>query len=179
MEKIWERFTDALDDTNSQRCLQRLVNNAEFLSAYFESNNILNEANKTLSDLTRRKRKINLINHDKHIDNILVYVFLKSITTIPSKTKAYKLGLINSKGMLIKDPETQEEFDSISNLDLLMWKIRDWLKPKMTYISSVNWLNSINKNIRLQNHLLNTDAITSQYVIRKINSELANILRKP
>lgn len=178
MEKLWERFFYSLEDKNGQSGLRRLVNNAETISAYFETNDILVEASKTLAELKRRNRKINLTVHDRNIDNILVYVFLKSITTIPSKTKAFKLGLIDRTGKLIKDPVTPEEHDSISNLDLLMWKLRDWLKPKMSYLSSVNWLNSINKRNRLQNYLLNTDVVTSQYVIRKINSELADILRK-
>lgn len=179
MEKLWERFFYSLEDNNGQSGLRRLVNNAETMSAYFESSDILAEASSTLADIKRRKGKINLTIHDRNIDNILVYVFLKSITTIPSKTKAFKLGLIDRKGKLIKDPVTPEEQDSLSNLDLLMWKLRDWLKPKMSYLSSVNWLNSINKRNRLQNYLVNTDAVTSQYVIRKINNELADILRKP
>lgn len=178
MEKLWERFFYSLEDSNGQTGLRRLVNNAETMASYFETADILTEARNTLADLKRRKRKLNLTVHDRNIDNILVYVFLKGITTIPSKTKAYKLGLIDRSGMLIKDPETPEEHDSLSNLDLLLWKLRDWLKPKMSYLSSVNWLNSINKRNRLQNYLLNTDAVTSQYVIRKINSELADILRK-
>lgn len=179
MEKLWERFFYALDDTNGQVGIRRLVTNAETMAAYLESNNILQEAHSTISELKRKKQKINLSIHDRNIDNILVYVFLKGITTIPSKTKAYKLGLIDRTGKLIKDPKTDEENDSLSNLDLLLWKLRDWLKPKMSYLSSINWLNTINKRNRLQNHLLNTDAVTSQYVIRKINNELADILRKP
>ena len=178
MEKLWERFFYALEDKNGQSGLRRLVNNAETMADYFETAGILTEARSTLSELQHRKQKINLTIHDRNIDNILVYVFLKSITTIPSKTKAYKLGLIDRTGKLIKDPKTQEENDSLSNLDLLMWRLRDWLKPKMSYLSSVNWLNSINKRNRLQNYLLNTDAVTSQYVIRKINNELADILKK-
>ena len=48
-----------------------------------------------------------------------VFVFLKSITTIPTTTKAYKLGLIDRNGKLIRNPKTQEEHNAISNLDLI------------------------------------------------------------
>ena len=106
MEKLWERFFYSLEDNNSVSGLRRLVNNAETMSAYFEANNILAEANRTLPMLMRKNKKINLSCHNRDIDNILVFIFLKSITTIPTKTKAYKLGLINKNGELIRSPET-------------------------------------------------------------------------
>lgn len=178
MEKIWERLLYSLDDPNSIHCLTRIVNNAETLSAYYEADGILTEANYSLKNLLRSHKKLDLSIHNREIDNILVFVFLKSLTTIPVKTKAYKLGLIDKNGRLIKDPVTKEENNAISNLDLLMFKIREWLRPKMYYLSSANWLTSIYKNQRVQNYLLNTHTLSKQHLIRKINNELDDILRK-
>ena len=178
MEKLWERFFYALEDKNSVSGLQRLVNNAETMSAYFEANGILTEARETLYSLKTRNKKINLSTHSRDIDNVLVFVFLKSITTIPTTTKAYKLGLINRNGKLIKNPKTQEEHNAISNLDLLMFKLREWLRPKMYCLSSVNWIRGLYKDKRIQNYLLNSEIISKQYVVRRLNSELDTILRK-
>lgn len=178
MEKLWERFFYALEDKNSVSGLQRLVNNAETMSAYFEANGILTEARETLYSLKTRNKKINLSTHNRNIDNVLVFVFLKSITTIPTTTKAYKLGLIDRNGKLIKNPKTQEEHNAISNLDLLMFKLREWLRPKMYCLSSVNWIRGLYKDKRIQNYLLNSEIISKQYVVRRLNSELDTILRK-
>lgn len=178
MEKLWERFFYALEDKNSVSGLQRLVNNAETMSAYFEANGILTEARETLYSLKTRNKKINLSTHSRDIDNVLVFVFLKSITTIPTTTKAYKLGLIDRNGKLIKNPKTQEEHNAISNLDLLMFKLREWLRPKMYCLSSVNWIRGLYKDKRIQNYLLNSEIISKQYVVRRLNSELDTILRK-
>ena len=178
MEKLWERFFYALEDKNSVSGLQRLVNNAETMSAYFEANGILTEARETLYSLKMRNKKINLSTHNRDIDNVLVFVFLKSITTIPTATKAYKLGLIDRNGKLIKNPKTQEEHNAISNLDLLMFKLREWLRPKMYCLSSVNWIRGLYKDKRIQNYLLNSEIISKQYVVRRLNSELDTILRK-
>lgn len=178
MEKLWERFFYALEDKNSISGLQRLVNNAETMSAYFEANGILTEARETLYSLKTRNKKINLSTHNRDIDNVLVFVFLKSITTIPTTTKAYKLGLIDRNGKLIKNPKTQEEHNAISNLDLLMFKLREWLRPKMYCLSSVNWIRGLYKDKRIQNYLLNSEIISKQYVVRRLNSELDTILRK-
>lgn len=178
MEKLWERFFYALEDKNSVSGLQRLVNNAETMSAYFEANGILTEAREILYSLKMRNKKINLSTHNRDIDNVLVFVFLKSITTIPTTTKAYKLGLIDRNGKLIRNPKTQEEHNAISNLDLLMFKLREWLRPKMYCLSSVNWIRGLYKDKRIQNYLLNSEIISKQYVVRRLNSELDTILRK-
>ena len=178
MEKLWERFFYALEDKNSVSGLQRLVNNAETMSAYFEANGILTEARETLYSLKTRNKKINLSTHNRDIDNVLVFVFLKSITTIPTTTKAYILGLIDRNGKLIRNPKTQEEHNAISNLDLLMFKLREWLRPKMYCLSSVNWIRGLYKDKRIQNYLLNSEIISKQYVVRRLNSELDTILRK-
>jgi hypothetical protein len=178
MEKLWERFFWSLEDSNPVSGLRRLVNNAETMSAYFEANGILTEANTALFSLKSHNKKINLSTHNRDIDNILVFVFLKSITTIPSKTKAYRLGLIDRNGKLIRNPKTQEEHDSISNLDLLMFKLREWLRPKMYCLSTVNWIRGLYKDKRIQNYLLNSEIISKQYVVRQLNSELDSILRK-
>lgn len=178
MEKLWERFFYALEDKNSVSGLQRLVNNAETMSAYFEANGILTEARETLYSLKMRNKKINLSTHNRDIDNVLVFVFLKSITTIPTTTKAYKLGIIDRNGKLIRNPKTQEEHNAISNLDLLMFKLREWLRPKMYCLSSVNWIRGLYKDKRIQNYLLNSEIISKQYVVRRLNSELDTILRK-
>ena len=178
MEKLWERFFYSLDDKNSVKGLYRLVNNAEFISAFFEANGMLSEATATLNSYKIKNKKLNLITHNRDIDNILVYIFLKSIITIPTKTKAYKLGLINKNGKLIRNPVTPQENEAISNLDLLMFKLRDWLKPKMSLLASINWLEGSYKDQRLQNCLLNTEMLSKHYVIQKLNNELATILRK-
>ena len=178
MEKLWERFFYALEDKNSVSGLQRLVNNAETMSAYFEANDILTEAHETLYALKSRNKKINLSTHNRDIDNVLVFVFLKAITTIPSTTKAYKLGLIDRSGKLIRNPQTQEEHNAISNLDLLMFKLREWLRPKMYCLSSVNWIKGLYKGKRIQNCLFNSEILSKQYVVRRLNDELDTILRK-
>jgi len=179
MEKeLWERFFASLEDESGQKGLRRLVNNANALASGFEAHGILTEASMTLRALKNKRKKINLSVHDRDIDNILVFVFLKSITTIPSKTKAYRLGLIDKNGVLIKQPVTKEEHDCISNLDLLMFKIREWLRPKMVYLSNINWVRGIYNNQRIQNQLANTSMLAKQFVVRQLNSQLDDILRK-
>lgn len=178
MNTLWKRFEQSLDDTNSLSGIRRLVNNASTISAMFEANGMLTEANETVYSLKSMNKKINLTTHDRNVDNVLVYVFLKGLVTLPTRTKAYRLGLIDKDGKLLRQPKTKEENECISNLDLLFFKLREWLKPKMAYLSSISWIKGVANNVRFQNYFSSVDTVSRQFIIRKLNSELDNIFKK-
>lgn len=175
---FWNKLEEALEDENSFSCLRRIVNNARLLSNLMEADGIISEASDTLYTLQAMNKKISMASHDRRVDNILVFVFLKMLLTLPSTTKAFKLGLIDKDGRLVRKPKTKEEEESISNLDLLMFKIRKWLAPKMPFLTSVSWLKSAGNDVRLQNHFSNTDTLCRQYMVHRINKDLSRILDK-
>lgn len=177
-DKVWNRMDECLSDSNGINMLKRLVNNASTLAAMMETQNILSEGKKALVSLKNSNKKLSLSTHSRSVDNVLVYIFLKSISTIPSKTKAFRLGLIDKDGNLIKEPKTKEENDCISNLDLLMFRVRDWLKPRMQYLNSVAWIKGANPDMRMQNYFSNTEGVSRQYVVRRINDDLEKLLKK-
>lgn len=176
VKKLWKRLEESLTDSNSQRGLHRLVNNAEMLSAYMEANGVLTESSKAVLDLEQKGAKINLSTHNREIDNALVFIILKGLTTLPTKTEAYRLGLIDAKGKLIRKPKTSKENDCISNLDLLFFKLREWLAPRIAYMTSVSWIKGVMNNVRGQNYFKNASILTRQYAVRKVNDELYKIL---
>lgn len=178
IEKLWQRLEESLKDTDSQKGLHRLVNNAEMLSAYMEANNILEESSKALLDMEHANKKINLSTHNRSVDNAIVFIILKGLTTLPTQTKAFRLGLIDRNGKLIRKPKTDEEHKSISNLDLLFYKLRQWLLPRIQYLSSISWIRGVMNDIRPQNYFSNYENLSRQYVIRKLNDELYKILEK-
>ena len=94
---LWRRLEEALKDENNLRALKRIVVNAEMLSAMMEANGILTEAEKSLYTLTTLNKKLGMGTHNRTVDNVLVFIFLKGLTTIPTRTKAYKLGLIDKE----------------------------------------------------------------------------------
>lgn len=176
--KLWDRLEEAFNTNNPQIFLWKLVNNASLISSIMESDGIISEARNTITTLNATGKKLSMSSHDREIDNALVYVFLKSLTTIPTKTKAYKMGLIDKNGKLIKNPKTKAENDAISNLDLLMFKIRDWLRPKLQYLAPLSWVQGSNTSLRVQNQFSNVKSVYRQFVVQRINNELWKILGK-
>ncbi len=174
--KLWERLDESLKDENNLQSLKRTMANTNALIAMMESNGMLCESKQKLSTLKTMNKRISMGSHDRSVDNVLVYIFLKSLSTVPSTTSAYKLGLIDAEGRLIRNPETKEEEDSISNLDLLMFKIRKWLSSKMQYLSTVSWLRGTSNNLRVQNYFSNVDTVSRQYIVQRVNADLERIL---
>ena len=177
VKKLWKRLEESLSDTNSQKGLHRLVNNAEMLAAYMESNNILSESSQTLLDMEHANKKINLSTHNRSVDNAIVFIILKGLTTLPTQTKAFRLGLIDKSGKLIRKPKTEAEHQSISNLDLLFYKLRQWLAPRIQYLSSISWIKGVMNDVRAQNYFGNYETLSRQYAVRKVNDELYKILQ--
>jgi hypothetical protein len=60
----------------------------------------------------------------KVVDLILIYQFLKRLTTPFDKTDAYQLGIIDKDGKKIKDPETKEEENAYGYFDRLAFNIK-------------------------------------------------------
>lgn len=177
-QTIWARISDACNDKNGVRSLRRIVANANMLTNLMEAHDILTEANNTLYTLKTMNKKLTMGTHNRTVDNVLVYVFLKALTTVPTRTTAYSLGLIDKDGRLIRQPKTKEENDSISNLDLLMFKMRKWLASRLQYLSTVSWIKGIGNNIRLQNYFSNVDTAARQYVVQRLNADLERLLAK-
>lgn len=175
---FWKKLSEALEDENGLRCLRRVYNNASTLSAMMEAHGMLTEANSMVYTLQAMNKKISMATHNRAIDNVLVFVFLKQLLTIPTQTKAFKLGLIDKEGRLIRKPATKEEEDCISNLDLLMFHIRKWLAPKLQYLTSVSWLKGAGNNVRLQNYFSNAETATRQYMVTRVIRDLDKLLTK-
>jgi hypothetical protein len=142
-----------------------------------EANNVISEGTKELLTLqAMNASSLDAAAHNHNIDNILVYVFLKTLMTVPASTKAYKLGLINQDGKLIKNPKTKNELEAISNLDLLGFKLRKWIKPYISKMSMYSWLNSATAQ-RYQNRLSGpVDSMSKFYTIKRANDDLVKLM---
>ena len=168
---VFEKLNSLVDSKLSGlKFVQKLYNNCNLYYSYHSDLDLISEK---INDPNKR---LNMLTHSREIDNILVFIFIKSLMTVPTQTKAYELGLIDKNGNLIKEPETPEEEDSISNLDLLMAKLREWLRYKLSYFSTSSWIKAANGDMRLQNALSNAKTTSMLYSVKKINAELGKIL---
>ena len=175
LNKCFERLEEASAGDN-KHFLEKLQRNCKMAVAAMESDNIISEAQNDLKSLKAMNKKISMSTHSRSIDNVLVYIFLKNLMTAPSTTKAYKLGLIDKEGKLLREPKTQEENDSISNLDLFTAQLRKWMRPYMNRLSKMSWVRSMDSNYRIQNALGNAESLSKRATVMRVNDELDRIL---
>jgi hypothetical protein len=175
LNKCFERLEEASAGDN-KHFLEKLQRNCKMAVAAMESDNIISEAQNDLKSLKAMNKKISMSTHSRSIDNVLVYIFLKNLMTAPSTTKAYKLGLIDRDGKLLREPKTQEENDSISNLDLFTAQLRKWMRPYMNRLSKMSWVRSMDSNYRIQNALGNAESLSKRATVMRVNDELDRIL---
>jgi hypothetical protein len=62
------------------------------------------------------------------VDLYLVYEFIKRLSTPFEETEAYKLGIINDEGKVIKSPRTSEEKNALTPFDKLIFNLKKLLK---------------------------------------------------
>ena len=175
LNKCFERLEEASAGDN-KHFLEKLQRNCKMAVAALESDNVISEAQNDLKTLKAMNKKISMSTHSRSIDNVLVYIFLKNLMTVPSTTKAYKLGLIDKDGKLLREPKTAEENDSISNLDLFTAQLRKWMRPYMNRLSRMSWVRSMDSNYRIQNALGNSDSLSKRATVMRVNDELDRIL---
>ena len=162
---------------DNKHFLEKLQRNCKMAVAALESDNVIAEAQSSVKTLKAMNKKISMSTHLRTIDNILVYVFLKNLMTAPSTTKAYKLGLIDKDGKLLREPKTQEENDCISNLDLFIGKLRTWLRPYMSRLSKMAWVKSMDASYRVQNARGNAESLSKRATVLRVNDELDKLLK--
>lgn len=175
LNKCFERI-EAASAGDNKHFLEKLQRNGKMAVAALESDNIINEAQSTMKSLKAANKKISMSTHSRSVDNILVYIFLKNLLTVPTTTKAYKLGLIDKDGKLLREPKTAEENDCISNLDLFIGQLRKWLRPYMNRLAKMTWVRSMDASYRIQNALGNTDSLSKRATVIRVNDELDKIL---
>lgn len=106
------------------------------------------------------------------IDSILAYVLMKSILTNPQATKAHALGLIDSKGKIIKTPETDEEIESLTVLDKLGFKLRRMLGARIAELSSFAYVKSIPQKYQNQ---MSTNSVEKKAMVKRVKTGIENL----
>jgi len=64
------------------------------------------------------------LNEASAVDFIIVYQFIKRLSTPFSKTEAYKLGLIDADGKRLKKAESKDEKDAMTPFDRLIFNLK-------------------------------------------------------
>lgn len=104
-------------------------------------------------------------NKKSEIDTVMSFILIKKIVTPINQTKAYKLGLVNGAGKVLREPKNDEEQESLTLLDRIVFKIKRLLNTKLLNLNNFLYLSTINNDFY------------SKLVIRGTIKQRAEILR--
>lgn len=108
-----------------------------------------------------------------NIDSVMVYMFLKKIMTPIVKTPAYKMGLVNNVGKMIREPETDEEKSALTILDKFIFKLRRLLGSRVSNLNNFLFVQTLNNDF--YNKLIVKGSVEQRAEIKRIKKDVEKI----
>lgn len=114
--------------------------------------------------------------HRENIDNIITYIFIKKLVTPIVKSDAYRLGLVNNAGRMVKRPETDEEQKAFTLLDKLIFKLKRLLGGKLINLNSFLYLTTLSNDF--YNKLISRGSVNQRSEIIRIKKDMEKLSEK-
>jgi alanine racemase len=112
----------------------------------------------------------------KNIDTILTYILIKKLVTPIVKTQAYKFGLVDVTGKVIKEPTNPAEEVALTSLDKIVFKLKRMLGSKLLILNKFIYLQTINNAV--YDKLMVKGSILQRTEVKRIVKDLSTIQEK-
>lgn len=112
----------------------------------------------------------------QNIDSIITFLLIKKLITPFTSTEAYKLGLIDLNGKIIKVPETDKEKDALTILDRVIFKLKRLLGNKIINFNKFMYLKTLNVNMYDKLNVKGT--VEQRAEIIRINKDIQQMQEK-
>jgi len=90
----------------------------------------------------KKADKIDVSNEEK-VKSVMSFMVLKKLITPIQNSKAFKLGLIDKSGKMIKEPETKEERNAVTLFDQIMFKVKALLGSRVAKLNRFIYLQTV------------------------------------
>jgi hypothetical protein len=114
--------------------------------------------------------------HKENIDNIITYIFIKKLVTPITKSAAYRMGLVNNAGRMVKKAETPEEKNAFTLLDKLIFKLKRLLGSKLINLNSFLYLTTLSNDF--YNKLISRGSVNQRAEIIRIKRDMEKLSEK-
>ncbi len=119
-------------------------------------------------------QKSNKIIIDKALAFSLLYNLLKPF----NKTDAFKLGLIDAKGNVIKKPETEDEQLALSIYNVVIFELKKILGNRISFLYKLLYCTQYNENDIIGKLVLSTTAVGQKTAVVRIEKTIEEMFMK-
>lgn len=106
----------------------------------------------------------------EQIDDVLSFILIRKLVTPVTKTKAYKLGLVDSLGRVIKEPETATEKKTLTTHDRLIFKLRRMLGSKISQLNNFLYIQTITSDY--YSNLVLKGGIEQRSIVKRLKKDV-------
>ena len=109
------------------------------------------------------------VKHEQ-IDDVLSFILIRKLVTPVTKTKAYKLGLVDGLGRVIKEPETAAEKKALTTHDRLIFKLRRMLGSKISQLNNFLYIQTITSDY--YSNLVLKGGIEQRSIVKRLKKDV-------
>lgn len=114
--------------------------------------------------------------HKSNVDAIMSFILIKKLVTPISQSHAYKLGLVNGAGKVVREPKTDKENESLTLMDRIVFKLKRLLGNRLLNLNNFLYLSTINNDF--YNKLVVRGTIKQRAEIIRIAKDVKGIQEK-
>lgn len=120
--------------------------------------------------------KIGQKENNNKVEDVLAFIFIKQLITPVMKSKAYKLGLVDTLGKTIKEPKTLDEKEALTPFKKLVFKIKRLLGNKIMQLNNFLYVSSIPNDMTDKIRVLG--GVEKRAEIKRMKKELEQLSEK-
>jgi hypothetical protein len=107
------------------------------------------------------------------IDSIITFILVKKLVTPIVRSDAYKLGLVNNSGKILREPVGEDERNALTILDKIVFKLKRLLGNKIINLQSFLYLQTMNQ--QMYNKLIVKGSVENRAEIRRIVKDVKKV----
>lgn len=116
------------------------------------------------------------LEHVERVNDLLSFFVMKKLIMPIYKTDAYKLGIIDRMGKMIKNPETKEEKLAYGSFDKLMFKLKRLLGNKIGQLNNFMYVQSTVSDF--YDNLIVLGSVEKRAIVKRIKQDMEKLFEK-
>lgn len=113
---------------------------------------------------------MNPLQPNKDVEDITTFVVMKKLLERTTDTIAYKLGLVDRNGLIVKEPVTDIEKEALTSLDRLIFQLKSMIGGRINRLSRFQYTRQLSDSPK--NYLIARGKASSMSSVVRVKSDL-------